>query len=82
MSSCFDQFGIWFWYPLTRLGSTSGKAIIVEMDQVILSAQYATGKLVRELVMEVPSRGAFNMHSCMLVRLLCEGDKLEILRHG
>ncbi|KRY31102.1 hypothetical protein T01_6071 [Trichinella spiralis] len=67
--------------PLTRIGSTSGVAIIVLMDQVILSAQYATGKLVRDLVMEFPSRDAIELYGCKLVRLLCEVDKLEILRH-
>ncbi|KAL1227544.1 1-aminocyclopropane-1-carboxylate synthase [Trichinella spiralis] len=32
--------------PLTRIGSTSGVAIIVLMDQVILSAQYSAGTLL------------------------------------
>ncbi|KAL1227543.1 Unconventional myosin-Va [Trichinella spiralis] len=44
------------------------------MDQVILSAQYATGKLVRDLVMEFPSRDAIELYggqrcfSCAVVK--------------
>ncbi|KRZ78441.1 hypothetical protein T10_2762 [Trichinella papuae] len=65
-----------------RIGSTSGKATNVEMDQVIKSAQEAAGALERELLQEFPSREAIDKYRVELVRLLCHGDKLKTLRHG
>ncbi|KRZ65893.1 hypothetical protein T10_5469 [Trichinella papuae] len=68
--------------PLSRIGSTSGEATNVQMDQVIKSAQEVAGALERELLQEYPSREAVEKYRVELVRLLCQGDKLKTLRHG
>ncbi|KRX51255.1 hypothetical protein T09_15188, partial [Trichinella sp. T9] len=68
--------------PLSRIGSTSGEATNVHMEQVIKSAQEAAGALERELLQEFPSREAVDKYRGELVHLLCQGDKLKTLRHG
>ncbi|KRY25019.1 hypothetical protein T01_5323, partial [Trichinella spiralis] len=68
--------------PPSRIGSTSGEATNVHMEQVIKSAQEAAGALERELLQEFPSREAVDKYRGELVHLLCQGDKLKTLRHG
>ncbi|KRX37635.1 hypothetical protein T05_12222 [Trichinella murrelli] len=52
------------------------------MDQVIKSAQEATGALERELLQEFPSVEAVDKYRGELVHLLCQGEKLKTLSHG
>ncbi|XP_003370324.1 hypothetical protein Tsp_14035, partial [Trichinella spiralis] len=68
--------------PPSRIGSTSGEATNVHMEQVIKSAQEAAGALERELLQEFPSREAVDKYRGELVHLLCQRDKLKTLRHG
>ncbi|KRY45501.1 hypothetical protein T03_4736 [Trichinella britovi] len=69
-------------YCSARIGSTSGEATNVHMDQVIKSAQEATGALERELLQEFPSVEAVDKYRGELVHLLCQGEKLKTVSHG
>ncbi|KRZ59066.1 hypothetical protein T02_15801 [Trichinella nativa] len=68
--------------PPSRIGSTSGEATNLLMDQVIKSAQEASGALERELLQEFPSVEAVDKYRGELVHLLCQGEKLKTLSHG